>query len=98
MLYLCVSDIHGHLGALSAILATAEKRSFHKLLVAGDIVFPGPQPLETWRRLTAAGAVMVQGFRTRRSPRSTPTSSPREASTSAPGSNGWAKCRTSSAS
>jgi Calcineurin-like phosphoesterase superfamily domain len=24
-------------------------------------VFPGPQPLETWRRLTAAGAVMVQG-------------------------------------
>src|ERR1700733_1053235 len=61
MLYLCVSDIHGHLGALSAVLATAEKRSFHKLLVAGDIVFPGPQPLETWRRLTAAGAVMVQG-------------------------------------
>ncbi len=61
MLYLCVSDIHGHLDALSAILATAEKRSFHKLLVAGDIVFPGPQPLETWRRLTAAGAVMVQG-------------------------------------
>jgi predicted phosphodiesterase len=61
MLYLCVSDIHGHLDALSAILATAEKRAFHKLLVAGDIVFPGPQPLETWRRLTAAGAVMVQG-------------------------------------
>ena len=43
MLYLCVSDIHGHLDALSAILATAEKRAFHKLLVAGDIVFPGPQ-------------------------------------------------------
>jgi predicted phosphodiesterase len=61
MLYLCVSDIHGHLGALSAVLATAERRSFHKLLVAGDIVFPGPQPLETWRRLSAAGAVMVQG-------------------------------------
>lgn len=61
MLLLCISDIHGHLGALSAILATAEKRSFHKLLVAGDLVFPGPQPLETWRRLTAAGATMVQG-------------------------------------
>jgi predicted phosphodiesterase len=61
MLYLCVSDIHGHLEALSAVLATAERRSFHKLLVAGDIVFPGPQPLETWRRLMAAGAVMVQG-------------------------------------
>lgn len=61
MLFLCVSDIHGHLDALRAVLATAEKRSFHKLLVAGDIVFPGPAPLETWRRLTAAGAVMVQG-------------------------------------
>jgi predicted phosphodiesterase len=61
MLFLCVSDIHGHLDALSAVLATAERRSFHKLLVAGDVVFPGPQPLETWRRLSAAGAVMVQG-------------------------------------
>lgn len=61
MLMLCVSDIHGNLDALRAVLATAERRSFHKLLVAGDIVFPGPAPLETWRRLTAAGAVMVQG-------------------------------------
>jgi predicted phosphodiesterase len=62
MLLLCVSDIHGHLDALRAVLATAERRSFHKLLVAGDIVFPGPEPLETWRRLSAAGAVMVQGL------------------------------------
>ncbi|HEX3771436.1 MAG TPA: metallophosphoesterase family protein [Polyangiaceae bacterium] len=62
MLLLCVSDIHGQLGALRAVLATAERRSFHKLLVAGDIVFPGPEPVETWRRLSAAGAVMVQGL------------------------------------
>jgi predicted phosphodiesterase len=61
MLLLCVSDIHGHLDALRAVLATAERRRFHKLLVAGDIVFPGPEPLETWRRLSAAGALMVQG-------------------------------------
>ncbi len=61
MLLLCVSDIHGNLDALRAVLTTAEKRSFHKLLVAGDILFPGPEPLETWRRLSAAGAVMVQG-------------------------------------
>jgi len=61
MLMLCVSDIHGNLDALRAVLATAERRAFHKLLVAGDIVFPGPDPLETWRRLSAAGAVMVQG-------------------------------------
>jgi predicted phosphodiesterase len=62
MLFLCLSDIHGDLDALRAVLATAERRSFHKLLVAGDIVFPGPEPLETWRRLTAAGAIMVQGL------------------------------------
>jgi predicted phosphodiesterase len=61
MLLLCVSDIHGNLDALRAVLATAERRAFHKLLVAGDIVFPGPAPLETWRRLSAAGATMVQG-------------------------------------
>ena len=61
MLILCVSDIQGNLDALRAVLATAERRSFHKLLVAGDIVFPGVEPLETWRRLSAAGATMVQG-------------------------------------
>lgn len=62
MRLLCLSDIHGHLDALAAVLATAERRSFHKLLVAGDVVFPGPEPLETWRRLMAAGAVLVQGL------------------------------------
>lgn len=62
MILLCISDIHGQLDALRAVLATAERRSFHKLLVAGDLVFPGPEPLETWRRLTAAGAVLVQGL------------------------------------
>ena len=61
MRLLCISDIHGHVGALSAVLATAEQRAVHKLLVAGDIVFPGPEPLETWRRLMSAGAVIVQG-------------------------------------
>jgi predicted phosphodiesterase len=62
MLLLCLSDIHGNLDALRAVLATAERRSFHKLLVAGDIVFPGPEPVETWRRLAGAGAIMVQGL------------------------------------
>lgn len=71
MIFLCLSDIHGDTNALSAVLATAERRAFHKLLVAGDIVFPSPtasadaiarsSPLETWRRLSSAGAMMVQG-------------------------------------
>lgn len=61
MRILCVSDIQGNLAALQAVLATAERVNFQKLLAAGDLLFPGPEPLETWRRLTAAGAVMVQG-------------------------------------
>jgi predicted phosphodiesterase len=62
MLLLCLSDLHGDLDALRAVLATAERRSFHKLLIASDIVFPGPEPLEIWRRLSAAGALISQGL------------------------------------
>jgi predicted phosphodiesterase len=58
---LCISDIHGHADALAAVLATAERRGYDKLLVAGDLCFPGPSPIGTWRRLTQAGAVCVQG-------------------------------------
>lgn len=61
MRLLCISDIHGHAGALAAVLATAERRGYDKLLVAGDICFPGPEPLDTWRRLMQAGAICVQG-------------------------------------
>jgi predicted phosphodiesterase len=59
---LCVSDIHGHADALAAVLATAERRGYTQLLVAGDLCFPGPKPLETWRRLTQARAICVQGI------------------------------------
>jgi predicted phosphodiesterase len=58
---LCISDIHGHADALGAVLAAAERRGYDKLLVAGDLCFPGPQPLETWRRLAQAGALCAQG-------------------------------------
>src|SRR5262247_3993855 len=61
MRFLCISDVHGHADALAAVLATAERRGYAKLLVGGDLCFPGPQPLETWRRLTRAGAACVQG-------------------------------------
>lgn len=59
--FLCISDIHGHAAALAAVLATAERIGYGKLLVAGDLCFPGPEPLATWRRLTQTGAVCVQG-------------------------------------
>lgn len=39
----------------------AERRGYNRILVAGDLCFPGPKPLDTWRRLTQANAVCVQG-------------------------------------
>jgi predicted phosphodiesterase len=59
--FLAISDIHGQADALAAVLAAAERRGYHKVLCAGDLCFPGPQPLETWRRLVQAGAVLAQG-------------------------------------
>lgn len=59
---LCISDIHGHEEALAAVLATAEQRGYTQILVAGDLCYPGPAPLETFRRLTQVGAVCVQGL------------------------------------
>lgn len=58
---LCISDIHGHADALAAVLAAAEQRGYAQVLVAGDICFPGPNALETWRRLTQIRATIVQG-------------------------------------
>lgn len=61
MKLLCLSDIHGCADALGAVLASAERWGYDHLLVAGDICFPGPSPVETWRRLVRAGAQCVQG-------------------------------------
>src|SRR5262245_23446354 len=75
MRWLCISDIHGDADALAAVLATAERWGYHKVLVAGDLCFPGPhdsppsrpqargsrRPLEVWRRLVDLRAICVQG-------------------------------------
>ncbi len=61
MRWLCISDVEGDSVALAAVLATAEGRGYTKLLCAGDICFPGPDPLGVWRRLQSAKATMVQG-------------------------------------
>lgn len=62
MRLLCISDIHGREDALAAVLATAEKRGYSHLLVAGDICFPGRGALAVWQRLVAARAICVQGL------------------------------------
>jgi predicted phosphodiesterase len=62
MRFLCVSDIHGHHAALQAVLAAAADTGFDQLLVCGDMLFPGPEPLLTWRTLLEYKAVCVQGI------------------------------------
>lgn len=61
MRLLCISDIHGHADALGAVLAMGEKRGYDKLLVAGDLCFPGPEPLAVWQRLAQVGAIVARG-------------------------------------
>jgi len=62
MRFLCLSDLHGNAEALHAVLATAERRGFHRLVVAGDLCYPGPSPLATWRLLIAGNATLVRGM------------------------------------
>ncbi len=62
MRFLCISDIHGREDALGAVLATAERRGYSQILVAGDLCFPGPSPLAVWQRLLAVRALCVQGL------------------------------------
>ncbi len=61
MRLLCLADIDGDAGKLGAVLASAERFGYDRIVVAGNICFPGPSPLETWRRLAMAGALCVQG-------------------------------------
>lgn len=62
MRFLCVSDIHGHAARLSAILAAAGEHGFDQLVACGDHLFPGPEPLETWKLLVGHKALCVQGL------------------------------------
>jgi predicted phosphodiesterase len=62
MRFLCVSDIHGHARALARVIQEGKYRDFGQLLVCGDLVFPGPEPLETWHLLVEHRAVCVQGL------------------------------------
>jgi predicted phosphodiesterase len=55
-----LSDIHGNLPALEAVLADAAHQAVADYLVAGDIVV-GPQPNETLQLLSELGAQMIQG-------------------------------------
>jgi putative phosphoesterase len=61
MRFLCISDIHGHANSLRRVLDYARDREFHQVVVCGDLLFPGPAPLETWKLLLQHSALCVQG-------------------------------------
>jgi putative phosphoesterase len=56
-----ISDIHGNLVALEAVLADVERRGADGLICLGDVAATGPQPAECIRRLDETGCRVVQG-------------------------------------
>lgn len=56
-----LSDIHGNLPALEAVLAELGRRAVVDVFVAGDLLLGGEEPLEVWRRLQQIGARCVLG-------------------------------------
>ena len=59
---LLISDIHGRLDALDAVLEENQRRGVTRVFVAGDLLTGGPDPLGVWRRLTEIKAQCVRGI------------------------------------
>lgn len=56
-----ISDIHGNLEALEAVLEELKRREARDIFVAGDLLLGGNDPLAVWRRLQSVGARCVCG-------------------------------------
>ena len=56
-----ISDLHGNLPALNAVLAELHRRAITDIFVAGDLLLGGEQPLEVWQRLQELHAHCVRG-------------------------------------
>lgn len=57
-----LSDIHGNILALEAILADMNGAGpFDQVVVAGDLVWAGPRPREVVDRVIGLGAIVIQG-------------------------------------
>lgn len=57
-----LSDIHGNLPALDAVLSDLQPRGpFDQVIVAGDLAWSGPWPAEVVDRVRAVATVVIQG-------------------------------------
>lgn len=56
-----ISDVHGNLDALDAVLVELERRDVGDVYALGDHLLGGEAPLEVWRRLAAVGAHCTVG-------------------------------------
>lgn len=57
-----ISDIHGNLTALEAVLQDLEQQPpVDQLIVAGDLCLNGPHPRESLERVRALGCPVIQG-------------------------------------
>lgn len=56
-----ISDIHGNLYALEAVLAEIEREGVDQIICLGDVAAVGPQPKEVIARLQGLGCPVVMG-------------------------------------
>ena len=56
-----LSDIHGNLWALTAILEDAQRRGIDRFINLGDILYGPLKPLETYTLLRTIDAITIQG-------------------------------------
>jgi predicted phosphodiesterase len=56
-----LADIHGNLAALRAVLADLARRSYDRMVIAGDLVRSGPRPAETVDVLWDLEAAVLYG-------------------------------------
>lgn len=61
MLVAVISDVHGNLAALEAVLEELERDRPDQIVCLGDVAATGPQPVETIERLQALGCPTVMG-------------------------------------